>query len=78
VDRDEVHLANASAAFLVDALLEGASLEDLIAKLTSQFEVEASQARHDVEQFMRVLLEAHVIAPLGGDHGGALESTVSP
>ncbi|HEY2510949.1 MAG TPA: PqqD family protein [Polyangiaceae bacterium] len=61
LDREELHVANPTAALLIDALQEGATLPELVTRVTDDYEVEAAQATADVESFLRQALAAGLL-----------------
>jgi hypothetical protein len=61
LEREEVHVANPAAATIIDALMGGATLPDLVARVTDTFEVDAAQATADVEAFLRSAIGAGLV-----------------
>ena len=61
LDREELHVANPTAALLIDALQEGATLPELVTRVTADYEVETAQATADVESFLRQALAAGLL-----------------
>lgn len=65
LERDEVHLANPTASFLLERLKEGATYRDLVAALTDVFDVDMAQARDDVSRFLEAAVaKGLVVEPL--------------
>jgi Coenzyme PQQ synthesis protein D (PqqD) len=62
LEREEVHVANPTAATIVEALQVGATVAELVERVTSEYEVEAAQATADIETFLRAALEAGLVA----------------
>jgi len=62
LEREEVHVANPTAATLIDALQKGATVEELVARMTSDYEVSAAQAAADVEAFLKAALDAGLLS----------------
>jgi hypothetical protein len=62
LEREEVHVTNTLGAFLMEALKEGATLGQLVARVTDAYDVEEARAQSDVEAFLRTSLEAGLIA----------------
>lgn len=62
LEREEVHVANPTAATIVDALQIGATLAELIERVTSDYEVEPEQAAADIQTFLRAALDAGIVA----------------
>lgn len=52
LDTSSYFAASASAAVLVGALIDGASAEDLVARLLDRYEVTSTDAAADVESFL--------------------------
>ena len=51
-----------SGAFLWNRLAEGASREELISAMLSEYEVDPSRAAHDIDIFLNKLKEADLLA----------------
>ena len=62
LEREEVHIANQTAAMIIEALQIGATVPELVERVVSDYEVEAVQATADVETFLRAALEAGLVA----------------
>ena len=52
LERDELHLANTTAACLVDALQAGATFAELKKRILATFEVDEAKAEDDVAAFL--------------------------
>ena len=65
LERDEIHSVNATATVLIERLKAGATVEDLIALLCSEFEVDEETARRDAAAFVDQLRESEVIEDVG-------------
>ncbi|MGZ8783270.1 MAG: PqqD family protein [Gaiellaceae bacterium] len=64
--RESTYLtANGSGMLLWSALSEGASKEDLVAKLVAEYEIDAATAAADVEQFLTDLRERGLLDETG-------------
>jgi hypothetical protein len=62
LEREEVHVANPTAVLIIDALHTGATVTELVARVTRDYDVEPEQATSDVEAFLRAALEAGLLA----------------
>jgi hypothetical protein len=54
---------NATGALLWQALLDGATTDELVDLVTGRYPVERDQARHDVEAFLVELSDRRLLAP---------------
>lgn len=61
LEKDEIHVANATGALLVERLSQGASIRELTELVTERFDVSEDQARRDVEAFIGELARADAI-----------------
>jgi hypothetical protein len=61
LEREEVHVANPTAATIVDALQSGATVAELVERVTSEYEVDPTQATADIETFLRAALEGGLV-----------------
>lgn len=68
IERDEAHFTNQAAAVLIETLKDGATFDQLVARITQEFEVEAAQAATDVQAFLAVAI-AHGVVEESGAHG---------
>ena len=62
LEREEVHVANPVAAVIVEALQSApATIDELVARVTDKFDVDAATAMKDIEAFVRAATEAGVL-----------------
>lgn len=61
LDRDEIHVANPSGAMLVRALVDGATITELVTLLVDTFDVPPERAREDIENFIEKLLSVKAL-----------------
>jgi hypothetical protein len=61
LEREEVHVANPTAVVIIDALQTGATLREIVARVTNDYEIEEAQATADVETFLKTALEAGLV-----------------
>ena len=52
---------NESGAFFWDALLNDTTVDEVVKKVTSEYDVDESKARADVEKFINLLRENNLI-----------------
>ena len=57
----DIFALNSLAAYLWGELAAPRALEELTERVTQSFEVEAAQARRDVDEFLQRLLNTHLI-----------------
>jgi len=62
LEADQIHVANSTAKILLEALRAGATLPELIEKITETFDVDEIQAKSDVEAFLAALKNAKIVS----------------
>ncbi len=62
LEADQIHVANATAKVLLEQLRAGATVSELVLKLTETFEVDDIQAKNDVLAFVSTLETAKIVS----------------
>jgi hypothetical protein len=67
LERDEIHSVNAAASVLIERLKNGATLDQLVAALCEEFDVNEETARRDVGAFVEQLRETGALEDVDSD-----------
>lgn len=62
LEADQIHVANATAKVLLEELRQGATVPELVLKLTETFEVDDIQAENDVVAFVSTLEKSKIVS----------------